>query len=453
MSTDTEFQSKTLPLPLRILLFSLLLATASSMAFYSRNLFLSDRIVRSGQTVEDFTRALSYDPANADTWWMRGRLYHYSVELTDLESAISDYRRALDLNPRLAMAWIDLADALEQAGFYDQAEKAVERAFEMRPYSPVIRWRAGNFYLRRKNLAGMYECFKMACRYDPSKLGIALETAWKIDPEKGRILNALVPDDFRSNLRYLDFLIARNELDLAMAAWQRCMKNRVPEDFRLEPAMLFQFVDRLLSSGRTAESLKIWNDVLSRSRTGLSDARHLTFDTAAKSNALPNPVWNGSFENKLLGGGFDWRYPEIPEIRFRLDTRNRLKGLKSLEVTFEGANVPSGYLNQIVPLPAPGRYVLDFYFETEGLTTDQLPYMAISGFPETSGASARSDFFPPDADWTRFSVPFEVAEGCEAIRLTLCRDRSSRLSNGIKGTLRLDEFSIEPYKPVTVLPF
>jgi hypothetical protein len=348
---------------------------------------------------------------------------------------------------------MDLAGALEQKEHHEQAEKAVERALELQPYSPLIRWQAGNFFLQRGNLSRMYDCFATACRYDPSKLGIAIETAWKIDPEKDRILYTLVPDDLRSNMRYLDFLVARNELDLALAAWRRCMQNPLPEDFRLEPSMLFLFIDGLLSAGRTEEALAVWDSVLSKSLTGVSDARQLEPGKVANAKELQNPVWNGSFENEILGGGFDWRFPEIPEIRFRADTGNRLKGLKSLEVTFEGANVASGFLNQIIPIPAPGEYVLDFYFKTEGLTTDQLPYLSVTGFPETSGAYARSECFPPTADWTRLSVRFEVAEGCGAVRLTLGRNRSSRLNNGIKGVLWLDEFSIHPRAPATVLRF
>ncbi|MEJ2112112.1 MAG: tetratricopeptide repeat protein, partial [Acidobacteriota bacterium] len=94
---------------------------------------------------------------------------------------------------------MDLSEALEQTGQYDEAEKALERAFEMQPYSPLIRWQAGNYFLRRSNPPKMYECFKTACRFDTSKLGIAIETAWKSDPDRETILQKLIPDDLVSN--------------------------------------------------------------------------------------------------------------------------------------------------------------------------------------------------------------------------------------------------------------
>ena len=113
MFLDTGMQRKIVPLLLRTLLFLSVLLTASSLAFYSRDVFLSDRIMRSGRTVEEFTGALQYAPDSADLWWRRGRLHHYSIERADLAKALSDYRRALELNPWQAVVWMDLAAALE----------------------------------------------------------------------------------------------------------------------------------------------------------------------------------------------------------------------------------------------------------------------------------------------------------------------------------------------------
>jgi len=453
MSLIKSDKITTIPRNLRILLSLLVLSASSYLAYYSWNLFVSDRTIRSEQTVESYTRALQYDPDNATLWWQRGRLYHYSVQKTDLGKAISDYRKALELNSRLAMAWVNLSDAMEQTGRFELAENALEQAFEMQPYSPLIRWQAGNFFLRRANLPRMYECFKTACLYDTSKLGIAIETSWKIDPEKDMILQRLIPDNFLANKRYLDFLVDRNELDLAMAAWERCMRNPVPADFQLKPSSLFLFIDRLLSISQTEKALKIWDDILRKSLTGLSDTRYLEIGSPEVSEDMHNPVWNESFENKILRGGFGWRYPDRPEMSFRTDTRNRLKGLKNLEVTFEGANINTGYLYQIIPIPSAGSYLLDFYVKTDGLTTDRMPYISVTGYPDEAGAFAQSDFFPSTTNWTKLSVPFEVAQGCSTIRLSLRRDSSSKLDNRIKGILWLDGFDIQPHKPVAVLPF
>ncbi len=430
----------------------LIVLVASAIAYHCWNLYFADRAIRTEQTIAGYTRALEHDPSNAELWWRRGRLYQYSIQNADLDRAISDYKKALDLNERLAAAWVDLSHALEQAERFDMAESALDRAVEMQPYSPSIRWQAGNFFLRRSDLPRMYECFRTACRYDSSKLAIAMETAWKIDLDRDRILQTLIPDDFNANIRYLNFLIDKNELDLALAAWQRCLTNPVPSEIQLKPSLLFGFIDRLLSNNRTHAALKVWDDVLRKAQTGLSDARYQEFGSLDSPEEMINPVWNASFENEILRGGFDWRYPDIPEIRFRTDTQTRLHGLKSLEITFHGANISNGRLHQIIPIPSPGNYVLDFFIKTDGLTTDKMPYLSVTGYPDATGASARSDYFPSTNDWSKLSIPFEVTGRCRAIRLLLSRDRSSKFDNRIEGNLWLDGFTIQPYQPASVLP-
>jgi hypothetical protein len=423
--------------------FSIVVVLLAAPAIYrSYGIFRADRIIRSEQTVESFSRALQYDPANAELWWKRGRLRHYSVQAIDIDQAASDYQRALSLNPRLGQAWVDLADCYERMGKFGEAESALEKAFATRTYSPLIRWQAGNYFLRRGNLPRMYECFKIASQYDIEKLGIAIDLSWKIDSDHEGILQKLIPDSLPSNMLYLDFLAGRDELDLAGKVWRRCLENDIPNGFEFKPPSAFGYINRLLSRNRISEASQVWNDVLWKAGTGLSDTRMKEGAPSGQKSEAQNLVWNGSFENELLRGGFDWRYPEIPEVQFQIDIGNRMDGLKSLRVTFAGANVSSGYLYQIVPIPKPGPYRLDFYLRTEGLTTDQTPYISIKGFPDADGAAGRSSLFPSTTPWSKISVPFLPKEGCRAIQLSLERSVSSKFDNKIKGSLWLDGVTI-----------
>ena len=436
----------------RTALSVLIVIPASMLVHHCWNIFMSDRIIRSEPTIDGYSRALTYDPSNASTWWRRGRLHHYSVFQADIGAAIDDYRNALERNPLLGQAWMDLSDALERAGRPGPAREALEHALEIQPYSPLIQWQGGNFFLRRGDLPRMYACFRTACRYDAAKLGIAMETAWKVDPDRGGILQKLIPDDFRSTFRYLDFLVGKNELDLSVAAWARCMKTPVPPEIDLKPSALFPLIDRILSDNRTAEALRVWDDVLRKARTGLSDSRLTQFVSPENPRRPKDLVWNGSFENGILRGGFDWRYTQESGVQFGVDTGIRLKGLKSLKVAFGGTNLPAGHLHQIVPIPDPGSYILDFYVTTSGLTTDSLPYISITGYPDAKGATARSDPFPRTTDWMRISVPFAVSQASGSIRLSLNRDPLHKLDNRIRGIVWLDGFTVRRDQSAAVLP-
>lgn len=429
--------------PRRIAFTLAILALAAPPIYRSYRIFRADRIVRSEQTVESYSRALEYNPANATLWWYRGRLRDYSVAELDIAQAISDYQKALSLNPRLSQAWVDLADCYERTGRYADAEEALNKACATHTYSPITRWQAGNFYLRRGNLPRMYECLKMASEYGPEKLGMAIDIAWKVDPDRVGILQKLVPDTLSANLRYFNFLVSCGELDLARAAWERVLKNEIPPESEFKVASSFGYIEYLLAKSRVEDAERVWDEALQKSGNGLRDKRMAKEEPADRASGSPNLVWNGSFENEILRGGFDWRYPDMKDVQFEVDLNNRMEGLKGFKVTFGGTNIQFSHLSQIIPIPNPGSYVLDFYLRTEGLTTDQTPYFEIQGYLGASGALLRTDRFPESTPWKKLSFPFVASDKCKAIQLVLRRDPSSKFDNQIKGSLWLDNISIE----------
>jgi hypothetical protein len=431
--------------PVRILATVIILAMVSPAVHRSYRIFRADRVVRTEQTVEGCTRALQYDPGNATLWWQRGRLHHYSVRDVDLQQAISDYRTALSINPRLSPAWVDLADCFERTEKYEDAEAALNNALSTHTYSPVTRWQAGNFFLRRGNLPRMYDCFKMAIEYDPGKLGIAVETAWKVDPDHAGILHKLVPDSLHENLQYFDFLVSREELDLAHRAWERALKNEAPLESEFKVSRAFRYIDHLLAKDRVKEAETVWDDALRKSGSGVRETRLTMNDPGAAATGPLNLMWNGSFENEILRGGFDWRFSDLKDVQFEADLNNCMDGLKCFKVAFGGAeNLRFSHLRQIIPVPGPGRYVLEFCVRTQGLTTDQRPYVSIQGYPDESGASLRTDQFPEFTGWRKESYSFLVGKNCKAIQFVLRRDPTSKFDNLIKGALWLDGISIQP---------
>jgi tetratricopeptide (TPR) repeat protein len=412
----------------------------------SYGVYRADRISRSSQTVDSYQEALEYDDSNPTLWWSLGRLRHYSIEKADLPGAADNYRNALTRNPRLSQAWVDLADVYERQGKIYEAETALENAYTTQKYSPLILWQAGNFYLRRGNLHKMYENFKIASQYDQQKLSIALNIAWKIDPDHEGILQKLVPDNLPSNLEYLSFLISHDKLDLAAPVWQRCMKNEITDDFIFKASTAFSYIDHLLNQNRVSEAEQVWDDALRKSGLGSIRNRQKTKQYSPlmyQSNLL----WNGSFERDLLKGGFDWRYNEIPGCRIRIDSVIRIDQLKSLRMTFDSFNNPSTCLSQIMLIPQPGSYIIDFFLRTENLTTDQTPYLIIQNYPDTNTICARSEHFPANTQWCKVSVPFITNKNCTAVLLSLRRDDSTKFDNKIKGILWLDGFTLQSLMP------
>ncbi len=387
-----------------------------------------------------YTQAIRYDPSNGEYWWMRGRFLQLDLEAPDVPGAIAHYQRALELNPRLGKAWLDLADAYERAGNAREAEKSLVQALRVLAFSPSARWQAGNFYLLRGDLPKMYECFKVAGEHDLEKLRAALQLVWKVDPDHSRIQENMIPGTLPAQLLYLDFLAAHDELDLAKDAWDRCLRLPTQGQFQFRTALSFPYIDRLLARNRAKEAFRIWQQALIKSESNSSDERAIP-DAQAPGPDI-NLVWNASFENEILNGGLDWRIAGLPNVEVQPDSYERFEGFRSLRLDFGGINVAYRHCRQVVPAFFPGKYRLEYYAKTDSLTSDQRPYFAVQAFPPKGKAYLRTEMVPADSEWRMNSSEFEIEPGVNAIELVLIRDLSQKLGNQIGGSLWLDQISI-----------
>ena len=71
---------------------------------------------------EDWERATRIEPDNPEIWYQLGRFRQLDFDNADLPLSISDYRRAIQLNPRSPYYKLDLAGALEMAGNNAEAD-------------------------------------------------------------------------------------------------------------------------------------------------------------------------------------------------------------------------------------------------------------------------------------------------------------------------------------------
>jgi hypothetical protein len=329
-----------------------------------------------------------------------------------------------------------------------KAEECIQRALDVWTYSPVVQWQAGNFYLLHGNLEKMYKCFRTAIDYDNSKLDIALQISWRADPDHSRILSMLVPDRMPTNLRSLAFFVAHGELDLARPAWERFLQNRFPERFSADVSAAFPYIDALLAKNRVEDAFRVWGESLEKHAMNRGRLRlEQQFATNSATDPTVNLVWNGSFEDEILNGGFDWRQQETDEAEIRIDRTVHVDGLSSLKVAFNKSNIDFSHLSQILPTPTAGNYRLQYYLRTLNLTTDQRPYFAIESSPHPQDTILHTESFPSLSSWKKYSFPFKVNPGIKAVKLSLRRFPSEKFDNRIQGSLWLDNVSIHADNP------
>jgi Flp pilus assembly protein TadD len=145
------------------------------------------------EAIDDYSRALELDPSNALAYNNRGIVWHRKDEL---ENAIADYDRAIELDPEDAVAYNNRGLAWEEAGELDKAIDDYNRAIELDPEDATAHnnrgfvWRVKGDQLKDKAI----EDFTRAIEINPSYAAAYKNRgyAWQ---EKGADYNAMV--DFK----------------------------------------------------------------------------------------------------------------------------------------------------------------------------------------------------------------------------------------------------------------
>lgn len=81
-----------------------------------------------------------------------------------LDEAVAGYRRALELDPKLSIAWNGLGMALVQKGDFDGAIEAGRRLVELEPDEPLSHTTLSIFYQRKGLIAEAEEERAIAMR-------------------------------------------------------------------------------------------------------------------------------------------------------------------------------------------------------------------------------------------------------------------------------------------------
>ena len=98
--------------------------------------------------------------------------------------AEENFRKAVEVSPRDAEAWIGLAATYDQLRRFDLADKAYERALQFKPDNAVLLNNAGYSKLMRGDLAGARRLLLRAYEIDPQNPYIANNLALLGESEK-----------------------------------------------------------------------------------------------------------------------------------------------------------------------------------------------------------------------------------------------------------------------------
>lgn len=421
---------------IRWLLYTIIILSSTLLGWVIINPFIAERLAKD-LLKEDLEKAIHYSPNNAHYHYLLGRVLETDLELLDLKSAIESYKRTLRLNPLYSRTWLALARAYEGLGMEKEADQALSRAIKTNPTSPRLRWEAGVFYLLRKRIDRAFENLKVYLLLEPGKQGLVYDLCERVKVEKRYILKDLLPPSYDYYKTYLSYLISHRNLNDAREVW------KVISGIKgwIEKGLYLRYIDFLISLSEYNEARQVWTIFL-------------------KDFGLNNPgsegdgiLWNGGFENELVGGGFDWGLGKAEGVRVYVDRDIYLDGARSLAVAFYGRYNPDIVAaSQIVLLRPDTGYTLKGYIKTDNITTTNGIFIEIVGHDQPTGSCGKGLYKTTDTitgtnPWREVKIDFRTPPDCHAATVRVRRQRSSKFDNKIGGNAWVDKISLQSGRP------
>ena len=216
---------------------------------------------------------------------------------------------------------------------------------------------------------------------------------------------------------YLTWLMRWGMTDNSLVVWQKICENEKPA-----AEIGLQFAHFLLGKKRVAESMSVWQEYLSL-----------------------DGITNAGFENEITQRGFDWRHWGDKDGNWTIErvSQGAHGGKYALRVAFAGRqNISFQNIYQIVPVTPLKRLRLSYAWKSDGITTDQGPFIEIVGYDQT-GLSQSGPTITGTHKWREQAIEFEVPAGCRAAVVRVRRRSSHRFDSKIKGSFWRDNFRLE----------
>jgi tetratricopeptide (TPR) repeat protein len=364
--------------------------------------------------------AVALEPATAAYHNALGR--YLIVAEQDTSRAVSQCKRATELDPYCSRYWLDLAQAYFVAGAEDQQRDAIRHAVAVDPTTPEVAWNAANFFLVQGDISSALAQFAVVLRYDSTLVDPALDECWRAVRDVNRI-KAILPSDPGVYLRFAQLLINRDEAGAASQVWSALIKLNKELDFR---SALF-YVEYQLHRRDISAAYTAWADLAARSP---ELSRYLSPDDA---------VTDGDFSHEFLDGGFDWRYTARPDMKVSLDTSEFHSGNRSLALSFTESASDSG-LFQVAPVEPNTRYTISAWVKSEELKTAFGPRIIIAD-PYSATIYAMTDETLGTTVWHRVATDFETGPSTHLVAVRFGRNSAN---TQVEGRFWVDDVSLRP---------
>ena len=393
------------------------------------------------------------DPGNAAFHNHVGR--YYDLQAHDPIAAISQYERAVQLNPYSAEYWFDLASAYQVLADSARQAAALDSAIRAEPTKPDVAWTAANFFLVRGDNQKALREFRVVMANDPSLAASAIAFCWRLNPDVDLLLRDAVPPTADAEIAFLNLLQKDVSLLLAkvlkpdegtdVASLTQQIKTETASSFKVWNALIethqpfeeryaYDYMRFLLQYKEIDQAVLVWRQTADR----FQRSSYLASDS--------NLVVNNTFGLAVLNNGFDWQYDKQPGVELKFDDTTAHGGSRSFRIIFDGPGINEAGIHQFIPVQPSTTYDFSAYYKNEQnaeLEGAGGPHFTIQDM-FTSAVLYESDELRGAESWTRSEGVFSTGPDCRLVKLLV-----RRLPEGypIRGKLWIDDFHLAQKPP------
>jgi serine/threonine-protein kinase len=167
---------------------------------------LSNAAREASITLANVTGSLSHEVAPATAadvsaydFYLKGKAYYQTNKAEDLDFAAQMYQRALEIDPKFALAYAGLSDVytFQYMAYYDHtpariqaARQAAEKGMKIDPSLPEVHRSLGRYHMFSGDIASAEKCFLTAIKYNP-KYAVGYRTLGWLKRAAGKYDEAL----------------------------------------------------------------------------------------------------------------------------------------------------------------------------------------------------------------------------------------------------------------------
>jgi tetratricopeptide (TPR) repeat protein len=410
----------------RAALVLLSFATAAILVSQASVLWLASHRLES-EEVELMERGAALTPGDGSTWDRVGRLHQWDFVHPDLPTAIRDFQKAVQDDPRSAHYWMDLAGAYEAAGDDARARDAYARAKAVYPASGEVAFHYGNFLLREQQYSAAFAELRKAVRSDPSLLPLAISRTWRSTEDINQLVDQVLPATADAYLQAVDFFASSQRAEPALAVWQRLIELKQP----LKLPQVFPFIEELIHEDRGDDAGRVWREALAAAGMPHADPPNQSL------------VWNGDFAREFANGGLDWRWRGVLGTEINFDPGPGGGTSRAVRLDFNGgSNLELTEPDQYVPVEPGSGYHFHALMRTEGITTESGIQFSLTDPNHSDAFKVTTENFTGSRAWTPVDADLTTGPQTHFLLLRLLRIPSRLFDNKLGGTVWIADVSL-----------